>query len=137
MTTIEKAIEILRCTRDGEDLAPRDLRLVETAVNVSMYEGLTEAGEASFDDLYRRATSRQYRKPWLHDVENLTIDHVGYVYWRDIQVEHFTYYGEGSREQLATWARQLGAACARLEARGEAVSFLAASNEAHRQGAGS
>ncbi|MBB4516342.1 hypothetical protein [Paraburkholderia fungorum] len=33
LTVADKAIEILRQTRDGDTLEPRDLKLVEMAVN--------------------------------------------------------------------------------------------------------
>jgi hypothetical protein len=122
----DKACEILRRTKDGDDLAPRDLYLVECAVN----SFLTDEGMAAFEDLHRSVTTGQYRKPWLFEVENLTLDHQGYVYWRDSQVEHYTFWNEDSRWRLQQFSvRILGPACRRIEARGEKVSGVSVSKE--------
>lgn len=81
----EKAIEIIQATRDGEDLAPEDLKLVELAVN----DWLNDAGKQKFEALYTAVVSGKYSKPWLNGVEHLTLDHSGYVYWKGAHVEHF------------------------------------------------
>ena len=113
MTTKERcdqACAILAATDDGEALDPRDLKLVEVVVNGFV----NEEGEEVFRLLHRRVTEGTYRKPWFHDVENLTIDHVGYVYWRGRQVEHFTpswAYSEEARKA----AEELGSHCRLLE----------------------
>ena len=117
MTPIEMSIEILRKTEDGEKLAPQDLKLVETAVNGY----LTEAGEVAFYELFARVESGEYRPPWLQGVENLTRDHVGYVYWRGKEIEHWDSHlaysdrGKGEAEELAR-------RCMILEAKGEKVN---------------
>ncbi|MCH7554336.1 MAG: hypothetical protein IIC82_10110 [Chloroflexi bacterium] len=87
MTAGDKAISILHATHDGDDIAPCELSLLESAVN----GWLTDEGKVAFDDLHRRVESGEYRKPWLFEVEHLTLDHEGYVYWKGVQVEHFTF----------------------------------------------
>lgn len=81
----EMACEILRTTNDGDDLAPEHLKLVELAVNGF----LSEKGETKFYQLYDRVKAG-YKKPWLQGVENITIDHTGYIYWKGYRVEHYT-----------------------------------------------
>ncbi len=82
--TCDRACEILRATHDGDDLDPRHLKIVEMAVNGF----LNEAGEKTFSDLYDQCKVG-YKKPWFHGIEHMTIDHVGYVYWKGQEVEHY------------------------------------------------
>ena len=118
-TPCDMAIEILRATNDGDDLAPVDLKLLETAVN----GWLTEAGEVAFYDLHSRVSGGEYVKPWLCGIEHLTIGHTGYVYWKGIQVEHYSFR---EYEPLKAAAVELARRCRLLEARGEAVIGLSA-----------
>jgi hypothetical protein len=113
----EMAMQILRRTGDGDGLDARDLYLVESAVNGF----LTEAGYEKFTELHKQVVDRAYRLPWLHGIEHLTIDQVGYVYWKDQQVEHYDIpwaYGEEAGQQ----ARELARKCKILEAAGKKVS---------------
>lgn len=71
-TPMDMAIEILQKTHDGNDLDPRDLKIVELAVN----NFLSEQGEVAFYDLHRRVING-YTKPSFHGVEHLTRDHEG------------------------------------------------------------
>ena len=87
MTNCEKAIEILQRTHDGDDLAPQHLRLVELAVN----DMVTEVGQAAFEQLYTQIAGNTYVQPWYHEIENLLKDHRGYVYWKGIQVDHYSF----------------------------------------------
>ena len=119
MSAGDKAISILHATHDGDDLAPCELSLLESAVN----GWLTKEGKVAFDDLHRRVESGEYRKPWLFEVEHLTLDHDGYVYWRDKQVEHFTFYDDAARRSLRTFSvKRLGPACRRIEVEGREVT---------------
>ena len=86
-TLIEQAIEILRDSRDGEDLDPPHLSLVEAAVN----NNLTERGIEAFHQLHAEVTSGKYVKPWLCGVEHVTRDLQGYIYWKGNRIEHFTF----------------------------------------------
>jgi len=120
MNYCDKSIEILRRTRDGNDLAPHHLKLVEIAVN----GWLSEAGEVAFDELYQSVLNG-YKPPWHCGVEHVIKDHEGYIYWRGIRIEHFTYR---SCEDEARATRRLGAACLHLETAGQPISFNNYSN---------
>ena len=113
----DQAIAILEKTEDGSRLTPEDLKLVETAVN----GWLTEAGEVAFAQLYAAVASGDYLvKPhWFHDVEHLTRDHEGYVYWKNRCVEHYS-YDDKAREKAA--AERLASRCRALEAKGLPVT---------------
>lgn len=87
MSNCEKAIEILQRTRDGDDLAPEHLKLLELAVN----EIVTEAGQIAFEQLYAQVVGGTYVPPWYHDIENLRKDHHGYVYWKGVRVDHYSF----------------------------------------------
>ena len=115
-TITETACAILRATNDGNDLDPSDLWLVQEMCN----HGLTEAGEVAFYELAARV-ERGYVKPWFHDIEHLTHDHRGYVYWRGVNVEHYSYSGDGAFEREGVAARRLADTCLAIEARGLAV----------------
>jgi hypothetical protein len=60
-TTCQQAIAILSLTRDGDDLAPRHLKLLEMAVN----NFLSDAGQEAFAELHRIVLSGHYdqKKP--------------------------------------------------------------------------
>lgn len=104
----EKACEILQKTRDGEDLSPEHLYLVQEMVNGH----LNELGEQEFEKLYK-SVQEGYKKPWFHGIEHLTLDHVGYVYWKGKAVEHYntpwcwSAEGKAAAEELARRCRHL------------------------------
>jgi hypothetical protein len=113
---IELAIEIIAATHDGDDLAPHHLKLVELAVNGY----LSEQGEVAFNELVENVRAG-YQKPWFHDIEHFTIDHEGFVYWKEKQVEHYTprwAYSEDAQRQ----AQELARRCLHLEAIGVQVN---------------
>lgn len=114
----DMAIAILRSTKDGNDLAPQHLKLVELAVNGF----LDEAGEALFQALYQNATKPGgYTKPYLFGIEHLTIDPHGVIRWRSSPVEHFdhaVWRKPGWREQMRQDAESVAACCRSLEANG-------------------
>lgn len=117
MNFSEQAIEILHRTHDGNDLAPRDLYLVQLVVN----HDSNEAGEVAFADLYANVIKPGgYTRPWFYGIEHLTKDHEGYVYWKDRQVEHYSFH-DTDAERAA--AEQLARACLACEARGQEVKF--------------
>ena len=112
----DQACEILRATHDGDHLDSQHLKLVEAMIN----GWCTEAGEVAFAELL--ANVRQpggYVKPWYHDFEHLTRDHEGYVYWRNVQVEHYSFRDYDAAHVAAT---KLVEACLTIEARGETVN---------------
>lgn len=108
----EEAIEILRATRDGEDLSPGHLGLLQSAVN----HHLTEEGLQAFDALHGQVLDGTYKRPYLFDIEHLTISHEGYVYWKEVhRVEHYTFYGANAYETLRVAAIELARRCLILE----------------------
>jgi hypothetical protein len=110
MTNIEKALVIIEKTNDGDDLSPEHLYLTECAVNGF----LTEEGEKAFEELHQSVLA-WYKKPWYLGIENLTVDHHHYVYWKGKEVEHFA-------RLWTEWAKKEGTEVARrctiLECRG-------------------
>jgi hypothetical protein len=110
MALLDQAIEILQKTNDGNSLTPQDLHLVQCACNGP----LTELGEVAFAELHSRVASGEYAKAphWFHGIENLTIDHEGYVYWKGRQVEHYS-FDDVDREKAS--AQKLAAKCLKLE----------------------
>jgi hypothetical protein len=112
------AITILQKTNDGDDLAPEHLYLVQEAANGH----LSKEGEITFSQLYN-SVLEGYKKPWLHGIENLTIDHGGYVYWKGKQVEHYDFpwaYSEHARSEALKIARR----CNILEGKGIEPSVI-------------
>jgi len=110
-----KAIEILARTKDGNDLSPSHLYLLQEAVN----SNLTDAGIEEFEKLYESVKSG-YKRPWFFGIENLTKDHGGYVYWRGVHVEHYSF---SNYEEEKEAAMDLAERCKAIEARGEEVNI--------------
>jgi hypothetical protein len=69
MENIQKAIEIIEKTNDGDDLSPSHLKLTENAVNGF----LNELGQQEFDKLYTAVSHGNYKQPYLQGVEFMTI----------------------------------------------------------------
>jgi hypothetical protein len=108
----DNAIEILQRTRDGEDLDPRHLNLVEAAVNGH----LNANGLVLFQDLLRQV-QKGYVKPWFHGVEHITRNHEGYVLWKGKAIEHFSSdYAHSDGAKL--YVQELARRCAILEGKG-------------------
>jgi len=114
---IEQSLEILRLTDDGESLDPFHLGLVEAAVN----NNLTEIGIETFQRLRADVTAGKYAKPWLCGVEFVTRDLQGYVYWKGVAVEHFTFSAIGP-ERLKPMTESLARKCLHLEKLGLPVT---------------
>lgn len=114
MTDGEKAITILQATRDGDDLAPTDLKLVELAVNRQLAENRRE----QFESLYEVCAKGEYSQPWFHGIKHLTIDLHGHVFWKGVAVEwyhpEFAYSKEASED-----AHELARRCRHLQKLGE------------------
>ncbi len=113
-STCDMACDILKITNDGNDLDPLDLKLLEMAVNGL----LNDAGIAAFKELYEKVTKTGYKKPFFHNIENLTIDHIGYVSWKGKQVEHYTLSWAFS-EEAKKEALELARRCKIIEQRGD------------------
>ena len=111
--TCDKAIEILQATSDGDKLAPLDLKLVESAVNGF----LSEEGIKVFNLLHETIVAGKYKHPWFHGIENMTIDDVGFIYWKGAIVEHYEQpwaYSKVAKES----ALELKRRCEILESKG-------------------
>ncbi|MDO8726301.1 MAG: hypothetical protein Q7J35_09575 [Candidatus Methanoperedens sp.] len=111
--TCDKAIEILQATSDGDKLAPLDLKLVESAVNGF----LSEEGIKVFNQLHKTIVAGKYKHPWFHGIENMTIDNVGFIYWKGAIVEHYEQpwaYSKDAKES----AQELKRRCEILESKG-------------------
>jgi hypothetical protein len=111
--TCDKAIEILQATSDGDKLSPLDLKLVESAVNGF----LSEEGIKVFNQLHEIVVAGKYKHPWFHGIENMTIDHVGYVYWKSAIIEHYEQPWAYSKEAKEN-AMELKRRCEILENKG-------------------
>jgi hypothetical protein len=99
---VEKSLKVIALTNDGDDLSQSDLKLVEAAVNGF----LSEEGEILFERMFERVTSGN-PPCWLHDIEHLTADQEGYIYWKGINVEHYDYpEAESSKETLQEIAKR-------------------------------
>ena len=111
--TCDKAIAILQATSDGDRLAPLDLKLVENAVNGF----LNEEGIKVFNQLHETIAAGKYKQPWFHGIEYMTIDHVGYIYWKGAVVEHYEPPWAYSKEAKEN-AQELKRRCDILESKG-------------------
>jgi hypothetical protein len=105
------AVAILKKTNDGNDLDSCDLSILQDAVNGF----LNDEGYEYFRDLHEKVIAGEYQKPWLFGIENLTIDHQGWVYWKGKNADHFTFYEKGSRERLRKWSLEMADRCKWLE----------------------
>lgn len=125
MTTNEKALEILSKTSDGNKLAPRDLYLLQEAVNGN----LSELGMQAFDKLHEQVNAGTYdrAKVYYYDVEHMIKDGQGYIYYKGKHVEHFSYrntQADRAREKADLLA--LKARCELLEKKGIEVDAATA-----------
>lgn len=118
MSNAERAIQILQLTNDGDKLSPGQLHLLELAVN----SNLSEIGQQDFDELYKKVLENNYQE-WFHNIEHLTEDHEGYIYWRGIQVEH---YSHRDFEEEKADAQELATRCRYLESINVEVSQITA-----------
>ena len=116
---IDRALDILRRTKDGDDLLPKDLWLVQEAVNGH----LNDRGRHAFLELCGRVDAG-YSIGWLHGIEHLVMAPDGNVSWRGEIVDH---YAEGLRtsEDGRRQALEIARRCRILEERGEPVSSTA------------
>ena len=114
----DKACAILKKTNDGDLLEPSDLKLIENAANGF----LNEEGREVFEKLYQRVVvDGTYIKPYLHDIEHITRDHEGYIYYKELHVEHYDRDWVGS-EDAKNSLLELKRRCEFLERKGIEVS---------------
>jgi hypothetical protein len=92
---------------------PHDLKLVENAVNGF----LTAEGIEAFNKLHKTVAAGEYKQPWFHGIENMTIDDVGFIYWKGAIVEHYEQpwaYSKDAKES----AQELKRRCEIIESKG-------------------
>ena len=113
---IDRALDILRRTNDGNDLIPFDLWLIQEAVNGH----LNERDRQAFLEFSARVDAG-YSIGWLHGIEHLVMAPDGYVSWRGRSVEH---YDESLRTSAdgRRQAIEIARRCRVLEERGEIVT---------------
>jgi len=119
----QKAIAILQHTNDGDALSAADLALLETVVNFGL-AALTETGVKHWNSIYEQAIQGQYRRPWLCGQENLTKDPSGRVFWRGIEIEHYSFTDAAAEAAAAT---ELARVCTAVEQRGLPVNWASVS----------
>ena len=107
-------IEILENTHDGNDLSPSHLKLVEITSN----NDLSEAGEIALYELYANV-QKGYSKPCHLGVEHMTKDHEGFIYWKNIQVEHYSHM---DNEEELKELKELERRCKIIESSGLIVN---------------
>lgn len=117
MNHIDKALTILERTQDGDLLAQKDLVLVEGAVNGQ----LNKHGDAALEALMASVTDGSYFNRFrdLKDIGHLTRDSRGFVFWKGVQVEHFSHRDP---HEMALAAQALADKCQKLEALGFPVN---------------
>lgn len=122
-TLIQKAIEIIERTNDGDDLSPPHLKLTEMAVNGF----LNENGIKLLDEIHQQVIDGIYKKPYLQGVEFMTQDHDGYIYFKEHSVEHYSRpwaYSLEAKDCLEDMQHR----CLFLESKGIEISFGNAMN---------
>lgn len=108
---VDKACLVLTYTKDGRELSPDHLYTVELLVNGF----LNEEGYKYFEEkIYIPCKEQTYHKPFHFDVEFMTKDHEGYIYYKGIHMEHFSFHGDVEGEKKAT--EKLQKACIAYEA---------------------
>lgn len=114
----DQAIEVLRLTDDGDQLSQRDLSLLQMVVNSS---DVSELAEARWADVYSRVKAGTYKKNGLFGIDSLSIDHEGFVYWKGVSVEHYSFPADRRTEAVSS-AIRLAAVCRLLEEKGTRVT---------------
>ena len=113
----EAALEILRATKDGDELSPKDLKLVELTVNGMV----NAAGRAEFFLLLDRIRAGYTPEPF-HGIAHMTYDQQGYVRWKGYIVEHFSSF-YAYTDEAAAYAQRVAKRCQYLEAAGKELSM--------------
>jgi hypothetical protein len=120
MNYTEQTCAILRKTNDGKDLAPRHLYLIQLVIN----NDASEHGIKLFEQLHEQVMTGTYdkQKVYLFDVEHITKDHEGYIYYKGHHIDHFSYYDNWEGEWEATL--QAARICALLEQKGHPINSI-------------
>lgn len=119
MALIDTCLNVLSLSNDGEKLSPRDLKFIENTVNF----GCIESGEVYLYEMESKLEKGIYAKSWAFDVEDITQDHEGYIYYKEHHVEHYSHddYNEARKAAL-----ELRERCQLLEKNNVKVSATSA-----------
>lgn len=120
LSTYDEILYILHNTNDGNDLAPEHLKLVEHGANCF----LNAKGEIALQQLYK-SVQKGYSKPWFHGIENMTEDLEGFIYWKHIKIEHYSFSDYKKEEESAI---ELAHKCKYLESKGTKPTLSAVLN---------
>ena len=121
---IDESLDILRQTSDGNQLSAGDLSLVQAAVN----DCLTDHGKERFRVLHKQVVSGTYTKPFLCGIAHVTRNHQNYIFWKGIQIEHFSTHAMKEGE-LEACTRSFAKTCEHIEKLGLAVDCRSYFNE--------
>lgn len=102
---------ILEYTDDGRALLEPHRHLVRKALQ----ETVTCAQDSTIKWLHESVTSGKYRKDYFENIEHMTRDAAGLLFWKEHLIGSFSVTGE---EQDHTIALKLAARCRQLEAKG-------------------
>ena len=108
LSTSDKACKILQNTHDGDNLSSNHLKLLENAINGF----LNENGLKVFNELYEKIIKDGYTKPWFLGLENFTQDLEGYVYYKGVHIEHYSF---NDYDEALTALKKLEKRCLYLE----------------------
>lgn len=108
---IDKVMEIISLTNDGNDLTYDDLVMLEHAINFG--------NEDFVNKIYGEVKSGTYENYYI--CKNFRLDHEGYVYYKGFNVEHFELpYSRTAK--AAEYVRELKRRCEFLEANNIEIS---------------
>lgn len=125
--TIHMCLDILEKTNDGNDLGPDDLSFIQSCVNAfqSVDSGEYPKALEALTQLYTEVKAGTYKPAWFCDVEYMTQDHEGYIYFKGQHVEHFTNYAYPSYEKMKLDCQNLQHACLVFEKQGRDINSWA------------
>jgi len=106
-----KIKSILEHTEDGRALLEPHRRLVRKALN----ETVSNDGADVIEWLHESITRGTYRKEFFRNIEHLTRDAKGLLFWKEHLIGRFSLMNDERDEELA---QRLSARCRELEAKG-------------------
>lgn len=111
MVSYNKIKSILEHTDGGRALLEPHRRLVQKALN----EAITGRQDSAIEWLHESVTQGTYRKDYFKNIEHMTRDVAGLLFWKDHLIGSFSLAGE---DQDRTIALKLADRCRQLEAKG-------------------
>ena len=111
MVPYSKIKSILEHTEGGRALLEPHRRLVRKALN----EAVSNDGADVIEWLHESITRGTYRKEFFRNIEHLTRDAKGLLFWKEHLIGRFSLVDDGRDEHMA---QRLAALCRGLEAKG-------------------